>query len=116
LVINKIDRKDAIPEEILKQTEELFLELAKNDEQLKFPIIYTIGREGRAYDHLPTDEELTKPADLTPLFEAIIKYIPPPTVDPDKPFKMIVNSLDFDSYKGKYAIGKFHGKIKKGIL
>ena len=115
LVINKIDRKDAIPEEILKQTEELFLELAKNDEQLKFPIIYTIGREGRAYDHLPTAEELNEPPSLIPLFDAIIKYIPPPTVDPEQPFKMIVNALDFDSYKGKYAIGKiFHGKIKKG--
>ncbi|MGC8651464.1 MAG: translational GTPase TypA [Minisyncoccia bacterium] len=117
LVINKIDRHDAIPEETLKQTENLFLELAQSDNQLNFPIIYTIGREGKAYNHLPSATELNKPADLTPLLDAIIKYIPPPMIDPDQPFKMIVNALDFDSYKGKYAIGKiFHGKINKGDL
>jgi len=115
LAINKIDRKDAIPQETLKKTEELFLELAQNDSQLNLPIIYTIGREGKAYDHLPTTAELNEPADLTPLLDAIIKYIPPPITDPDQPFKMMVNALDFDSYKGKYAIGKiFHGKVNKG--
>lgn len=115
LAINKIDRKDAIPKDVLKETENLFLELAQDDSQLNFPIIYTIGQEGKAYDHLPTTTELNKPADLTPLLDAIIKYIPPPVIDPDQPFKMIVNALDFDSYKGKYAIGKiFHGKINKG--
>ena len=115
LAINKIDRKDAIPKETLKKTEELFLELAQNDSQLNLPIIYTIGREGKAYDHLPTTAELNEPADLAPLLDAIIKYIPPPITDPDQPFKMIVNALDFDSYKGKYAIGKIvHGKISEG--
>jgi len=115
LAINKIDRKDAIPQETLKKTEELFLELAQNDSQLNLPIIYTIGREGKAYDHLPSATELNQPADLTPLLDAIIKYIPPPITDPDQPFKMMVNALDFDSYKGKYAIGKiFHGKVNKG--
>jgi len=115
LVINKIDRHDAIPKETLKETENLFLELAQNDDQLNFPIIYTVGRQGKAYDHLPSAAELSKPADLTPLLDAIIKYIPPPMIDPDQPFKMIVNALDFDSYKGKYAIGKiFHGRINKG--
>lgn len=117
LAINKIDRKDAISEDALKQTEELFLELAQNDNQLNFPVIYTIGQEGKAYNHLPTTAELNKPADLTPLLDAIIKYIPPPVVDPDQLFKMIVSALDFDSYKGKYAIGKiFHGKINKGDI
>jgi GTP-binding protein len=115
LAINKIDRKDAIPQETLKKTEELFLELAQNDNQLNLPIIYTIGREGKAYNHLPTTAELNEPANLTPLLDAIIKYIPPPITDPDQPFKMMVNALDFDSYKGKYAIGKiFHGKINEG--
>lgn len=115
LAINKIDRKDAIPQETLKKTEELFLELAQNDNQLNLPIIYTIGREGKAYNHLPTTAELNESANLTPLLDAIIKYIPPPITDPDQPFKMMVNALDFDSYKGKYAIGKiFHGKINEG--
>jgi len=115
LAINKIDRKDAMPREMLKKTEELFLELAQNDDQLNLPIIYTIGREGKAYDHLPTTAELNGTSDLTPLLDTIIKYISPPLIDPDQPFKMIVNALDFDSYKGKYAIGKIsHGKINKG--
>jgi len=115
LAINKIDRKDAMPREMLKKTEELFLELAQNDSQLNLPIIYTIGREGKAYDHLPTTAELNGTSDLTPLLDTIIKYISPPLIDPDQPFKMIVNALDFDSYKGKYAIGKIsHGKINKG--
>ncbi|MDD5535305.1 MAG: GTP-binding protein [Candidatus Pacebacteria bacterium] len=115
LAINKIDRKDAMPREMLKKTEELFLELAQNDSQLNLPIIYTIGREGKAYDHLPTTAELNGTSDLTPLLDTIIKYISPPLIDLDQPFKMIVNALDFDSYKGKYAIGKIsHGKINKG--
>ena len=115
LVMNKMDRKDAMPEEMLKKTEELFLELAQNDNQLDFPVIYTVGREGKAYNGLPTATELDGPADLTPLLDAIIKYIPPPLVDADQPFKMMVNALDFDTYKGKYAIGKiYHGKINKG--
>lgn len=115
LAINKMDRKDAMPKEMLKKTEELFLELAQNDNQLNLPIIYTVGREGKSYDHLPTMAELNGPADLIPLLDAIIKYIPPPLIDSDQPFKMMVNALDFDSYKGKYAIGKIsHGKINKG--
>jgi GTP-binding protein len=111
VIINKIDRKDARPEEVLKDTEDLFLLLARSDEHLNFPIIYAVSREGKSWTHLPQD--INGPADLTPLFEEIVKTVPPPITETDKPFKMLVSNLDFDSYKGTYAIGKVsQGQVK----
>ena len=104
LVINKIDRKDARPSEVLHQTEELFMKLAKHEGHLEFPVLYAIGREGKAWDSLP--DNMTAPGDLSALFEAMVKNIPPPDAHPEKPFAMLVSTLDFDSYKGTYAVGK----------
>ena len=104
VVINKIDRKDARPKEVLGEIEELFLHLAKHASQLTFPVIYAVGREGKAWKNLPVD--LTAPGDLQLLFEEIIAFVPPPQVGIGKPFKMLVSTLDFDPYKGTYAIGK----------
>jgi len=113
VVINKIDRKDARPEEVLHQTEELFLHIAHHEDHLSFPVLYAIGRDEKVWNELPQD--MNKPADLVPLFEALLKYIPPPKIDETKPFKMLVSTLDFDTYKGTYAIGKIsQGKIKPG--
>ena len=113
VVVNKIDRKDARPAEVLHETEELFLHLAHHEEHLNFPVLYAIGREGKAWDHYP--ENMDAPGDLSPLFEAVLKYIPAPEVDATKPFKMLVSTLDFDTHKGSFAIGKVgQGSVKPG--
>lgn len=113
VVINKIDRKDADPPAILAKTEELFLALAENDGQLDFPVLYASGREGKVWANLP--DSVDQPANLIPLFEEIIKTLPAPQADENKPFKMQIANLDFDSYKGTYAIGKVvQGTVTKG--
>lgn len=113
VVINKIDRKDARPQEVLHETEELFLTLAQHESHLHFPVLYAVGREEKAWKELPSDPSAK--ADLTPIFEAIIETIPAPAGDPTKPFTMLVSTLDFDPYKGTYAIGKvLDGTIKTG--
>lgn len=113
VVINKIDRKDARVKEVMQETEELFLRLAVTEHHLDFQVIYAIGREGKAWEQIPDD--INKKADLSPLFEKILSIIPPPYVDKDKTFKMQVTNLDFDSYKGVYAMGKIsQGTVKPG--
>lgn len=113
VVINKIDRNDARPTEVLHKIEELFLHLAHKEEHLNFPVLYAIGREGKAWMDYPQDK--TKESTLEVLFEAIIKHIPSPAGDPGAPFKMLVSTLDFDQHKGKIAIGKVsQGTIRKG--
>lgn len=120
VVINKIDRKDARPREALKETEELFLHLAHHEKHLDFPVLYAIGREGKVWGKYPTD--MDAPADLVLLFEAILKYIPAPVIYEGKTlpagrqaFKMLVSTLDFDTHKGTFAIGKVsQGTVKPG--
>jgi GTP-binding protein len=113
VVINKIDRGDARHEEVLSEVEDLFLRLATDEAHLHFPVIYAIGRDGKAWSEYPSD--MTAEADLTPLFEEIIRTVPAPEVEADKPFKMLVSTLDFDAYKGTYAIGKVkQGKVRTG--
>src|SRR5256884_142554 len=107
VVINKIDRRDARIEQVFEWTQDLFLELATSDAHLEFPILYAIGRDGVAMYHLD-DERI----DLEPLFETIINTVPAPVVDPDAPLQMLVAALDYDDYKGKYAIGRIvRGRI-----
>jgi len=101
LVINKIDRRDARIEQVLSWTQDLFLELATHDHQLDFPVIYTIAREGIARLH-PEDTNM----DLEPLFTTIVNQVPAPVVDENGPFQLLVTALDYDDYKGKYAIGR----------
>lgn len=113
VVINKIDRKDARPIEVVNEVEELFLRLAQHESHLSFPILYAIGREGKAWKEYP--EDMDAPATLQPLFEEILAYIPKPLAIADQPFKMLVSTLDFDNYKGTFAIGKVsQGTIKPG--
>jgi GTP-binding protein len=111
LVINKIDRRDARVDQVLSWTQDLFLELATHDDQLDFPVLYTIAREGIARLH-PDDTN----SDLVPLFETIINTVPAPVVDADAPFQLLVTALDYDDYKGKYAIGRItRGRVRTGM-
>jgi GTP-binding protein len=121
VVVNKIDRRDADPERVLSEVEELFLNLADDESQLSFPVLYAVGREGKIWKSLPKEavgnaEMIGSMAgDLRPLFEQIIETVPAPQVKTDLPFKMQVSTLDFDSYKGVYAIGKVtQGTVKRG--
>jgi GTP-binding protein len=111
LVINKIDRRDARPEQVLSWTQDLFLELATSDEQLDFPVLYAIARDGIARRTLDDTN-----GDLVPLFEAILSHVPAPVVDGDGPFQLLVTALDYDDYKGKYAIGRItRGRVRPGM-
>ncbi|ERM92999.1 GTP-binding protein [Caldanaerobacter subterraneus subsp. yonseiensis KB-1] len=110
VVISKIDRPDARPNEVIDEVFDLFIELGANDDQIDFPVVYTSGKEGIA--KLDLKEESY---DLRPLFETIIKYIPAPSGDIEGPFQLIVTTLDYDDYIGRIAIGKVvRGRIKAG--
>lgn len=107
VVINKIDRKDARPQEVLNEIYDLFIDLGANDDQLDFPVLYAIGRDGVAMTS-PNDQG----KDLQPLFDAIIDKIPGPAHDPDQPFQMLVADLDYSDYLGRLAVGRIiHGKV-----
>jgi GTP-binding protein len=113
VVINKIDKPGSRIHEVEDELADLFLELAIHEDQLHYPVYYAIGREGKAWGSAPTDAH--DPANLEVLFDAIIKHIPAPAVQADKPFQMLVTALAWDSYKGKYAIGRItRGRIKAG--
>jgi GTP-binding protein len=114
VVINKIDKRDARVAEAEAETGNLFLDLAVSDDQLDFPVYYAVGRSGKAFEVLPANSEAAE-GDLTPIFEAIIKHIPAPQAAADQPFQMLVTALDWDSYQGKYAIGRIQrGKVDTG--
>jgi len=101
VVINKIDRKDARIKEVLDEIYGLFLDLDATEEQIEFPVLYAIGKEGIA-QHKPDE----KGQDLQPLFDAILKEIPAPVFNSDEPFQMLVADLDYSDYLGRLAIGK----------
>ena len=109
VVINKIDKPNARPEEVIDEVFELFIELGANDEQLDFPIIYASAREGFArYNVEDTNDN------MAPLFETILENVEPPKGDIDGPFQMLVTTLDTNEYVGRIAIGKIHrGTVKK---
>ncbi|PWN07408.1 translational GTPase TypA [Rhodohalobacter mucosus] len=108
VLINKIDRKDARPDEVLNMIFDLFVSLDADDEQLDFPVLYAIGIEGIAKEEL---EEEGK--DLSPLFDLIVNHIPAPEQNADAPFKMLVSSVDWNDYVGRIAIGRLEqGTIK----
>ncbi|MEI6266982.1 MAG: translational GTPase TypA [bacterium] len=113
VVINKIDKKDARVGYVIDKIHDLFLDLATDMDQLEFPVYYAIAKEGKSWAEMPND--FSEPADLSPIFDAIIKYIPAPDADKNKPFQMLVTTLERDSYQGKYAIGRItRGFAKPG--
>ncbi len=112
VVINKIDKKFARPAEALSNVETLFLELAKEEAQLDFPVVYAIGRKGVAFNKLPDSEE--PEGNILPLLDKIIEYIPVSEMRTGT-FKMVANSIDYDDHVGRIVIGKvYQGDIKKG--
>lgn len=114
VVINKIDKPNARVAEVVNRTGDLFLDLAQDESHLEFPIFYAIAREGKAWTQMPTD--FSEEGDLSEIFEAIIKYVPQPKSDQDGSFQMLVSALDWDSYQGKYAIGKIaRGRARAGL-
>jgi GTP-binding protein len=110
VVINKIDRPDARPIDVLNGVFDLFVELDADDATLDFPTIYASGRDGIA----STDSSV-KGDSIRPLFDAILQYVPPPEVEAEAPLQMLVVTLDYSDYVGRIGIGRvFAGKIKKG--
>ena len=108
VVINKIDRKDARAKEVLDEIYELFFDLDATDEQIDFPVLYAIGKEGIVKRNLEDAN-----SDLTILFDEIVKVIPAPTYDNMDNFQMLVSDLGYSDYLGRLAIGKiFNGKVK----
>jgi GTP-binding protein len=107
VVVNKIDRPDARPAEVLDEVFELFLNLDASDEQLDFPTLYASGRAG--YAGLTDD---VRSGDLTPLFQAIVDHVPAPALDPDGEFKMLATLLDRDNFLGRILTGR----IESGTL
>lgn len=108
--INKIDRADARPTEVLDEVLDLFIDLGANEDQIDFPVLYTNGRAGTAAPRLDEPSR-----DLRPLFEAIIARLPGPEVDPDASVQFQVNNLDYDDYVGRLAIGRIvAGALKVG--
>ena len=110
VVINKIDRPDARINEVINEIYDLFIDLDAEEEQLDFPILYTIGKEGIAKEELDDDSK-----DMRPLFEKIVEYMPAPEYDPKKGLQFLITSLDYDNYVGRLAIGRvFNGSVKVG--
>ncbi len=114
VVINKIDKPARRIAEVEDELADLFLELATDDSQLHYPIYYAIGRDGKAWQNMPNDP--SEKADLVPIFEAIINDIPAPSVTVNGGFQMLVTSLQYDSFQGKYVIGRVaRGSVKRGL-
>ncbi|MEP6710621.1 MAG: translational GTPase TypA [Candidatus Saccharibacteria bacterium] len=104
VIINKIDKPSRRIDEVIDEISDLFLELAVDDSQLHYPVYFAIGREGKAWKELPDNP--SEHTDLTPIFDAIVNDIPAPSVDPNGPLQLLVTSLQYDSFLGKYAIGR----------
>ncbi len=110
LVVNKIDRPDARPQEVLNEVYDLFIDLDATEDQLEFPVLYTNGKLG-----LASHDAATPGTDLQPLFEQIVETIPPATGDPDEALQVLVTNLDYSDYLGRIAIARvFHGTLKTG--
>lgn len=112
VIINKIDKQGARIAEVENELADLFLELAVHEDQLHYPVYYAVGRSGKAWAEVPSDIEAD--GDLSVVFAAITKEIPAPSVEIDKPFQMLISALAWDSFKGKYVIGRINrGQVKK---
>ncbi len=110
VVINKIDRKDARPNEVLNEVFDLFISLGATEDQLDFPFVYAIAKEGIAKVNLE-DENVS----LAPLFDSIINKVPAPQCDLENPFQMLISAIDYNDYLGRIGIGRIHnGSAKVG--
>jgi GTP-binding protein len=110
VVINKIDRQDARPKEVLDEVLDLFISLGADEHQIEFPVVYCVGRQGQC--RIAPEGPLT---DLQPLFEAILRTVPPPGGDPAAPLRLQVASIDYNDFVGRIGIGRLYaGKIRQG--
>jgi GTP-binding protein len=110
VVINKIDRPDARAAEVLNEVYDLFIDLDATEDQLDFPVIYCIAKDGVAKKSLDDDSQ-----DLRPLFEAIVRHFPAPKGDPNAELQLLVANLDYSDYLGRLAIGRvFNGMLRHG--
>ena len=113
VIINKIDKSGSRIAEVEDEVANLFLELAVHEDQLHYPVYYAVSRTGKAWKTVPAHADAE--GDLSDIFDAIIKYIPAPVVERDKPFQMLVTALSWDNFKGKYAVGRIsRGNVKPG--
>jgi len=108
VVINKIDRQDARPDEVLDEIYDLLFDLDATDEQIEFPLLYAVGKEGLAAKTI--DE---KGRNLHPLFDAVLAETPGPSYDPEAPFQMLVSDLGYSDYVGRLAIGKIFNGVAR---
>lgn len=110
VVVNKIDRPEARPIEVVDEVLDLFIELGADDEQLEFPVIYASSRDGYAILNLEDEKK-----GLEPLLSSIVKSVPAPVGELDKPLQLLVSNIDYDEYVGRIAIGRIdRGSIKSG--
>ncbi|HMC62866.1 MAG TPA: translational GTPase TypA [Candidatus Solibacter sp.] len=110
VVINKIDRPDARVPEVLDEIYDLFIDLGAEEDQLDFPVLYAVAKTGIAKTSMEDPS-----TDLRPLFDAIVKYVPPPVGDPDGVLQMLIANLDYSDYLGRLGIGRvFNGTLKYG--
>ncbi|UKE46436.1 translational GTPase TypA [Xanthomonas cerealis] len=111
VVVNKIDRPGARPDWVIDQVFDLFDKLGATNEQLDFPIVYASALHGYA-----SLDDSARAGDMTPLYEAIMKHVAPPQVDPDGPFQMRISQLDYNNFVGLIGIGRIQrGKVKKNM-
>ena len=111
VVINKIDKPDARPDWVLDKTLDLFIDLGANETVADFPVVYASAKNGKA----GLTADLAKMTDITPIFEAILKYVPPPGGDPRAPLQMLVTTLTADEFKGRIAVGRvYNGTLTAG--
>ena len=127
VVINKVDRADSRPEEVLQKVYDLFIDLGAEEKQLEFPVVYAVARDGWAVRGasmggvpdiclLPQATQQKGKLDLKPLFAAIIENIPPPPDLTEQPLQILVNAIDYDEYVGRLAVGRVHaGRVTKKI-
>jgi GTP-binding protein len=110
VVVNKIDRSDARPAEVLDEIYDLFIDLDATEEQLAFPVLYTNARDGKARLEAAGPDQ-----DLRPLFDALVKHIPPPAGSPDGVLQLLIANLDYSDYLGRLGIGRiFSGTVRVG--
>jgi GTP-binding protein len=113
VVINKIDKPGSRISEVENELADLFLELAVHEDQLHYPVYYAIGRAGKAWTTVPANPD--EDANLDVIFDAILEHVPAPSVELDKPFQMLVTALSWDTFKGKYSVGRItRGRVKAG--
>ena len=110
VVVNKVDRPGARPKEVVDEVLDLFIELGADDDQLEFPVVYASGRDGYA-----TNDPDQPGTDMTPLFEAILKYVPAPTGEMNGPLQILFSNIDYDDYVGRIGIGRVErGSVTTG--